>query len=104
MLEEKNVRKGFFEYDEFLRIREALPSYLYAAITFGYKYGWRSSEIINIQWSHVDKTIWSVRLETGESKNKAGRTVYLDDELKEIFKSLWEGRTHRKVLIHHVFL
>ncbi len=39
MLKEPSPRKGFFEYEEFLALREALPSYLRTVITFAYHSG-----------------------------------------------------------------
>ena len=44
-----------------------------------------------------------VRLEVGETKNAEGRTVYLDDELKEIFEQQHEARKKQKKLIPYVF-
>ncbi len=46
LLKEKNVPKGFFEHDEFLAVRDALPDYLKGFITFAYKTGWRVDEIV----------------------------------------------------------
>ena len=37
LLREHNTRKGFFEHDEFLVLRDALPSYLKGFVTFAYK-------------------------------------------------------------------
>ena len=45
-----------------------------------------------------------VRLEAGETKNDEARTVYLDDELKEIFKRQWEFRKECENLLPYVFL
>jgi integrase len=86
LLKENNVRKGFFEHGDFLALREALPEYLAGFITFAYRVGWRISEITNFTWAQVDRENGIVRLEPGETKNEEGRTVYLDDELKEVFK------------------
>ena len=44
-----------------------------------------------------------VRLETGETKNDQGRTVYLDNEPKEVFRVQWESRKERQRLIPYVF-
>jgi integrase len=85
MLKENNVRKGFFEHGDFIALREALPSYLKGFVTFAYKSGWRVSEIRDLKWSQVDLDNNIVRLESGETKNAEARTVYLDNELKEIF-------------------
>ena len=42
-------------------------------------------EIAGLTWKQVDRNQGIVRLEVGETKNDAARTVYLDDGLKEIF-------------------
>ena len=48
MLKENNVRQGFFEHGDFIALRNALPSYLKGFVTFGYKTGWRFSEVAGI--------------------------------------------------------
>jgi integrase len=104
MLDENNIRKGFFEHADFLALRDALPSHLQGFITFGYKVGWRLSEIGKLTWKRVDLENGIVRLEVGETKNDEARTVYLDDELKEIFERLWEQRKANEKLMPWVFL
>jgi integrase len=103
MLKENNTRKGFFEHGDFLALRDALPEFLKGFVTFEYRTGWRVSEIANLTWSHVDLNHGIVRLDPGETKNDEGRTVYLDDELKEVFRAQWELRRERKRLIPYVF-
>jgi integrase len=92
MLKENNVKKGFFEYGDYIRFRDGLPAYLRDFATFAYKVGWRDSEISGLTWSQVDLEQNIVWLEVGETKNDEGRTVYLDDELQELFQQLWEKR------------
>lgn len=101
MLKENNVRKGFFEHDEFLAVRAQLPEHLQGIAAFGYKVGWRRSEITRLRWKQVDLKQGIVRLEPGMSKNKEARTVYLDDELKEMFQTLLKDR---KSALPYVFL
>jgi integrase len=103
MLKENNTRKGFFEHHEFLALRAALPEYLKGFVTFGYKTGWRSSEITNLTWRQVDLDQGIVRLEVGETKNNEGRTVYLDQELKEVFAKQREFRKQAGALNPYVF-
>jgi integrase len=87
MLKESNVRKGFFEYGEFLALRDALPEDLKPIITFGYHSGWRKAEILGLTWDRVDLKEGTVRLDPGETKNEEGRTLYINDELlKEMHK------------------
>ena len=103
MLDEDNVRTGFFEHAEFLKFRDALPFYLKGFTTFGYKFGWRVEEIADLAWSQVDRRQWGVRLEVGTTKNKGGRLIYLDSELKEIFEQLWAQRKASNRLLSYVF-
>jgi integrase len=103
MLKENNVRKGFFEHAEFVALRAELPDYLKGFVTFAYKTGWRLSEITDLTWNQVDLDNGIVRLETGETKNDEGRTVYLDDELQEIFNRQWENRKRNRKLTPYVF-
>lgn len=103
MLKENNVRKGFFEHAEFLALRDALPDYLKGFVTFGYKVGWRVSEIAGLTWNQIDMNQGIVRLEAGETKNDEGRTVYLDEELKEVFQKQWDDRKKTEALLPYVF-
>jgi integrase len=103
MLKENNTRKGFFEHGDFIALRNALPSYLKAFVTFGYKTGWRFSEVAGLTWSQVDLDNGIVRLEVGETKNDDARTVYLDDELQEVFQKQWGRRGSGKKVLPYVF-
>ena len=98
LLKEKNVRKGFFEHNDFLAIRTALPEYLRGFVTFAYKTGWRVNEIVTLTWAQVNRKEWYVRIEGDHTKNEEARTIYLDNELREVFQVQWEGRKHgRKI-------
>jgi integrase len=103
MLKENNVRKGFFEHGQFIALRDALPSYLKPFVSFAYKVGWRDSEIAGLTWSQADRDQGIVRLEAGETKNDEGRTIYLDEELKEIFEKQWDSRMKSGKLTPYVF-
>ena len=88
MLKENNVRKGFFEREDFVAVRNALPEYLKPVVTFAYNTGWRRSEVLNLTWRSVDLKEGMVRLDPGETKNDEGRAVYLDDELLDVMEDL----------------
>jgi len=92
MLEEHNVRQGFFERGEFLGFRAALPDYLRPAVTFAYFTGWRRGEILGLKWSQVDLAAKSVRIEADATKNKKARTIALHGELLEAIEGQWEKR------------
>ena len=103
MLKENNTRKGFFEHKDFLALRDALPDYLKPMVLFGYKVGWRDQEITSLTWDTVDLDNGIVMLKVGETKNDEGRTVYLDDELKPLFRELWEKRKSHQSPTNFVF-
>jgi len=103
MLKENNTRKGFFEHGDFLAMRNELPDYLKGFVTFAYKVGWRFSEIAYLTWNQVDLNQGIVRLEVGETKNDEARTVYLDEELKEMFARQSETRKKSENLSPYVF-
>jgi len=103
MLEENNVRTGFFEHDEFLKFRDALPDYLKVFTTFGYKFGWRVEEIANLTWKQVDRHEWGIVLDVGTTKNKDGRMIYLDKEMVYKFQKLWDQRKKSKILLPYIF-
>ncbi len=92
MLKENYVRKGFFEHAEFMALRVELPEHLKGFVTFAYKTGWSVSEITDLIWNQVDLDNSIVRLETGDIKNDEARTVYLDDEIQEVFNHQWNAR------------
>lgn len=76
MLEENNVRTGFFESESFEAVRGHLPRDLQPVITLAYWSGWRiPSEVLTLQWRHVDLARQIVTLDPGTTKNGEGRTL-----------------------------
>jgi integrase len=82
MLREDNVRVGFFERDEFEAVLRRLPEAVQPVATFAYLTGWRiDSEVLPLQWRHVDFAAGEVRLDPGTTKNREGRTFPMTAEL-----------------------
>lgn len=85
MLQEHNVRKGFFEDEPFLKIRGAMPEFwARLAVTFAYYTGCRKGEILPLAWDQVDLLERVVRLEPGTTKNDEPRVIPLAPELYEM--------------------
>lgn len=88
MLEEDNVRTGFFERDQFERVRAHLPEPVRPVVTFAYVTGWRvRSEILPMCWRQVDFEARTVRLDPGTTKNKKGRVFPFTAELAAILEA-----------------
>ena len=85
-LKENNVRKGFFEREQFESVRGYLPAELKQLVTFFYITGWRFSEVLNLHWSQVDFDASRVYLNAGETKNDDARVFPLTDALREVLR------------------
>ena len=83
-LQENNARQGFFEYEDFEKVRGALPEYLRPLVTFAYHTGWRKSEVVNLTWEQVNLHTGTVRLEPGTTKNRQARMIFLAGELLDV--------------------
>ena len=91
MLEENNVRPGFFEQTQFEALLAKLPTWLRPPMTFAYPTGWRARrEVFPLQWATVDLDAGTVRLEPGTTKNGDGRLIYLNDELQALLQGQWQ--------------
>jgi integrase len=92
MLQEDNVRKGFFEYAQFVALRDALPDYFKGPATFAYYTGWRKREILSLKWNQVDLNARTVRLDPGTTKSGEGRVIILEGEILQAVHEQWERR------------
>jgi len=93
-LKEQNVRRGFFEREQFEAVRAQLPDYARPIVTFAYITGWRvRSEILPLQWHQVDFAAGTVRLEPGTTKNDEGRVFVMTPELRACLEAQREATT-----------
>ncbi len=86
-LKENNVRKGFFEQDQFEAVLRHLSEPLGRLMSFYFITGWRKSEGTNLQWPQVDFSGGAVRLDPGTTKNDEGRVFPFRQELRELLEA-----------------
>jgi integrase len=96
MLRERNVRTGFFERDQITRIVAHLPTAIRPAVQLAYITGWRiPSEVLPLQWRHVDFEARVVRLDPHTTKNDEGRTFPFTDAIEQHLETAPSSRpTH----------
>ena len=88
MLKERNVRTGFFEREQIERILAHLPSAVRPAVKFSYITGWRiPSEVLKLQWRHVEFETRVVHLDPHTTKNDEGRTFPFTDALEQLLEA-----------------
>jgi integrase len=97
LLKEHNVRKGFFEPEQFLSVTQHLPAHMRPIVEFARITGWRTpSEILPLEWRHVDLKAGEVRLDAGTTKNGEARVFPLTTELRRIL----EGQRKAATALH----
>ena len=110
MLKEDNIRKGFFEREQFDAVRRHLTAPLDHVVTLTYYTGWRmASEILTLQWHQIDRVAGVIRLEPGTTKNREGRTFQYRElvEVTAAVEALWarhEALTAKGIIAPHVVL
>lgn len=73
------MRTGFFEREQIERLLDHLPTAVRPVVRFAYITGWRiPSEVLTLQWRHVDFEARVVRLDPHTTKNDEGRTFPFD--------------------------
>jgi integrase len=88
-LKERNVRTGFYEYPDFVALRDALPEYLRPVFLMGYFTGMREGEILGLTWSKVNIFARKITLNPSDTKNGEPRIIYLiEEEIYEAIKGL----------------
>jgi integrase len=92
LMTERNRRTGFFEWEQFTKLREHLPEYLKPVMTVAYYTGWRTpSELLTREKKDIVNGF--LVLEAGEAKNEEPRRFPLDviPELRETIEQQLEA-------------
>ena len=94
-LKEHNIRSGFFEHEDFLALRGALPDYAQVAATLAYYSGMRMGEVCSLQWRQINWTEGKLFLQAEDTKTKTPRVLYLTGNLYRVLMA-WKTRCENK--------
>jgi integrase len=86
-LKEAPPREGFFEHEEYTRLRDLLPDHLKLVLTTAYYTGMRKREILSLTWDRINMNEKKIILKTGTTKNDQGRTIFLSGELYDAIQN-----------------
>ena len=94
--EPRQPRKGFFEYAEFVTVRDQLDPHLRNIVEFEYVTGWRiETEVLPLVWRQVDFLAGEVRIDDPRStKNEEARVFPFTDDLRRVLKAQWKLTEH----------
>ena len=83
-LDENPPREGFFEHDEYLKVRAHAPAPYQDVLDFAYYSGWRRNEILDLTWDEVDLGGGVIRLPARRSKTKTGRMLPISAPVRQV--------------------
>jgi integrase len=95
MLEERNIRSGFFEHEDFLALRGVLPDYAQVAVTLAYYSGMRMGEVYSLEWKQVNLIESKLYLKAQDTKTNTPRVLYLTGDLLKVLTT-WKHRCEQK--------
>ncbi len=103
-LRESHPRSGFLEWDDFVKIREALPDYARLPVTLGFWTGMRYGEIRSLRrhqvtLDHQAKTV-RLTLEAAQTKTAQPRTVVMPGDLYAAITAEMARPTSGSTLCH----
>lgn len=99
-----NARCGFFEPSQFEAVLNHLPPYLKVPLRMGGLTWWRVQiQILALEWPQIDLCYKVIRLDAGQSKNKAPRVLLywkfpdlvkvIDEQRVEVDLIQWQRHT-----------
>ena len=83
-----NARKRTITIKEYLKLLDAAQDYLKPIIIFGFNTGMRRGEILNLNWSNIDRKAGVVRLKEGDTKEGKEKVIPLNHHAKRVLDGI----------------
>jgi integrase len=96
---ENPPRQGFFEHNEYLKVRAQLPTAFQDVLDFAYYSGWRRKEITQLTWDEVDLRGGVIRLSPMRSKTRTGRVLPISPPLQRVLERRHRLRQQGQTLV-----
>lgn len=93
MKPETNIRQGYLEDAQYVKLRDELPAELRPLFIVAHATGVRKGELLKVRWEQVDWQAEEIVLRRGETKNKVARVLpFLTDDMATYLKAAKEHR------------
>jgi integrase len=92
---ESNTRTGFLKDEEYSRLASECAKvglWLRALLAVAYNFGWRKGELLGLRVRQIDLMSGTIRLEVGSTKNKAGRTIKMTQDVFTLLSACVAGK------------
>jgi len=83
-----NAKERILDFDEYLRLLEVAPSHLKALLITAFNTGMRRGELMNLQWFHIDRDKWFIRLPADITKEGKAKSIPVNHYVKDILAAL----------------
>ena len=80
------------DYDKLAALCAKEGLWLRALLAVAYNFGWRKSELLHLRVHQIELPTRTIRLEVGETKNDAGRTVKMTEEVFALLNACVNGK------------
>jgi integrase len=97
LLKENNERNRLLSEQEYISLLANCPPHLMPVVKVAYYTAMRQGEILNLTWEQVDLNKGFIHLLPEDTKTQEGRSIPLNRELIEMFKSMPRGLPGVKV-------
>ncbi|HKD07676.1 MAG TPA: site-specific integrase [Bryobacteraceae bacterium] len=101
-LPENNIRNGFLEHEQYLKLLNELPQHSRLLLVLGYHTGMRRGELLGLRWDQVDLRAGQITLRRGETKNNRGRVCPVYGDMKAWLEMAHSTRNPKCPFIHQI--
>ena len=95
-----NARKRTLTIEEYLKLVDVALPHLQAFLTVAFNTGMRTGELRGLQWSHIDREKWVIRLPADLTKEKRAKVIPINHHVKRILAELPRAIHHDFVLTY----
>ncbi len=96
-----NARKRTLTIEEYLKIVAVAPDHLRAFLILAFNTGMRTGELRALQWSHIDREKWVIRLPADLTKERKAKVIPINHQVKRVLADITRAIHHDLVLTYH---